>query len=306
MPSPMTVVGSYNAPLTNPDYPRPVGAYAVYWLCAPGVVPVNAKPGDIIGDNSTVLNLQEPLPLGVPGQWTCYLNEEFTGTALNTTIWNPWWYNGAPVNNVNTLPTNAVVANGLLTMNLSDSSHGAAISSKPNNPSNKGFAIGAECLWEARIWYPGNGTDLYNWNAFWVLRDPDSTSDLNVEIDIAEVDGYASPPTASGAHMNFNYIHSLGHPTTTNTTQQQYFYGTPYLGDAWHTYGMHRTTTTLTLYLDGVAQTTIPTIAADPGEPQYCIINAGIGGTQQVPSSFQVDYVRAWAPTRTTPNLTYA
>lgn len=246
-------------------------------------------------------------PLGTTGAWTCYLDEEFAGTSLNTTIWNPWWYNGASANNVKTTPGNVSVSNGLLTLAISNSTTGAAISSKPNNPSNKGFAIGAECFWEARIWYPGDGAHLYNWNAFWVLRDYNTAADISVEIDIAETDGYTNPPAASGAHMNFNYIH--GYP---NAQQQQYFYGYPpsigapvYLGGGWHTYGLHRTKTALTLYLDGVVLDSIPTIAGDLGKPQYCVINAGLGGTRQVPSSFQVDYVRAWAPTGVTPNLVY-
>jgi hypothetical protein len=244
-----------------------------------------------------------PAPLGVTGAWTIYLDEEFTGSALNSTIWNPWWYEGIDVNSVQTSTTNVSVVNGLLTMTLSDSSHGAAICSMPKNPSNAGFAIGAECFWEARINYPGNGTSLYNWNAFWLLRGSSDTADPTIEIDIAETDGWTTPPNASGAHMNFNYIR--GYP---DATQTQYFYGYgaqgKYLG-GWHTYGLHRTLTALTLYVDGVAMDTIPTVAIDTGLPQYCIINAGLGGTEQVPSSFQVDYVRAWAPTGTIPNLSY-
>lgn len=244
-----------------------------------------------------------PVPMGASGAWTCYFDEEFAGTALNSSIWNPYWYKNGSVNGVSFLSSNVSVANGVLTLSLSDSSHGAAISSKPKNPSNIGFAIGAESFWEARIWYPGDGTHLYNWNAFWVLRDYNNSADMDVEIDIAETDGWSSPPNATGARMNFNYIHSYP-----QTVQKQFFYGTTpasYLGNAWHTYGLHRTLTGLTLYLDGVAQSTIPTVAGDAGKPQYCILNAGIGGTKQVPSHFQVDYVRAWAPSGTTPNLVY-
>lgn len=246
-----------------------------------------------------------PVPTGITGSWTNYLDEEFTGTALNTTIWSPYWYQGGSVNGVKTTPANVSVANGLLTLNISNASTGAAISSKPKNPSNKGFAIGGECFWEARVLYPGDGTHLYNWNAFWTLRDTNlSSGDISIEIDIAETNGWSSPPSASGEKMNFNYIH--GYP---NTQQQQYFYGTSatggYLGDAWHTYGLHRTASGLTLYLDGVAKDTIPTVATDALKPQYCIFNAGVGGTKKVPSSFQVDYVRCWAPAGVTPNLTY-
>lgn len=244
-----------------------------------------------------------PVPLGATGSWTCYLDEEFTGTSLNGSIWNPWWYQGGSVNNVKTSPSNVSVNNGLLTLTLSNATTGAAISSKPKNPSNTGFAIGGECFWEAKVLYPGNGSNLYNWNAFWVLRDNNTASDISIEIDIAETDGWSGPPNASGAHMNFNYIH--GYP---NTQQQQFFYGKPpngYLGDTWHTYGLHRTATALTLYLGGVAQYTIPTVAGDQGKPQYCIFNIGVGGTRQVPSTMQVDYVRAWAPTGVTPNLVY-
>ena len=45
-------------------------------------------------------------PTGVPGNWTPAFDEEFTGSSLDTTYWEPYWYSGSALNKVTTSPSN--------------------------------------------------------------------------------------------------------------------------------------------------------------------------------------------------------
>jgi hypothetical protein len=131
-------------------------------------------------------------------------------------------------------------------------------------------------VWEARILFPGDGKQFYNWPAFWVLDD--SNDAATVEVDIAEIwDGILQTNYHSGAGNGHNY---------------------GYYGGAYHTWTMYRTTTSDYFYIDGALLWTMPVDPKDSGKPQYVLFNIGVQGShQQIPSTMLVDYVRAWVPT---------
>jgi Ricin-type beta-trefoil lectin domain len=78
-----------------------------------------------------------PQPLGPSGTWTQIFGDDFNGTALDRTKWEPCWYYPTckPMNDVSTSPANVSVSNGLLTLTLVNSSSGALIDTDPHRGS---------------------------------------------------------------------------------------------------------------------------------------------------------------------------
>jgi len=161
---------------------------------------------------------------------------------------------------------------------------------------------------EARIKNPaGGGT----WPAFWMLGNDIGSRPwpLCGEIDIMEGEGnapYTNWGTAHWANTNqWDHIQGPGNNTVSLSTK---------LSDAYHTYGILWTPTSLTWYLDGNAQYTLnkssvpnnlwpfgPT--ASGGDPKfYAILNVAMGGGMGgaidpalTTSSMTVDYLKFYS-----------
>jgi Glycosyl hydrolases family 16 len=212
------------------------------------------------------------MPVGVPGNWKLSFDDEFPGSSLNTSNWVA--LDGWSMNNVTAHARNVSVSGGNLALTLASSSSGAFVSSSPSDGAGVGYMFPVGSYIEARIMFPGSGTTVHNWPAFW-------TSGPNWpaagEIDIAEGLGtltvnYHSP---SGAH-NFGTIPGNW-------------------AGAFHTYGIYRAADHCDVYYDGQLVKTFPT--DDNGQPQSVLINVGSGNTAVYGSGSQVlvDYVRAWS-----------
>lgn len=241
------------------------------------------------GGATSTVTLDDPVvtpssvcPVGPPGVWTLRFEDTFSGASLNTTtVWEPYWYSdGLVLNNTPVHASNVSVANGNLVLAMPNSNSGACVTTRPSG-SRAGFKLGRECVWEARCFFPGDGTYLYNWPAFWILND--AVGQQNVEVDIAEPwDGT----------MQLNY-HCSGSNPSWNYSQ--------YVGDAFHVYTLHRKATGYDLYIDGVLKRAIVKAAADDGLGQYVMFNNGrtSSGNHNVyggAGNLLVDYVRAWSP----------
>jgi hypothetical protein len=240
-----------------------------------------------------------PQPLGVPGSWTLAMSDDFNGSSLNTNLWSYQpWPTGTSMNDVAIPSSNVAVANGNLVLTLSDAKTGSLVSTYPTGP-GKGFAIGAECVWEARCLFPGDGTHHLNWPAFWVLRQRPEPS-VTVEMDIAEV--------WSGV-IGTNYHVGYGMPAELSES----FNYPGYLGGAFHVWTFHYAPPNNIIYIDGKLYKQFPCGTSDSGaqqdtgQPQYVMFNHGLQGPypSSFPSQFLVDYVRAWYPSGATPNLVY-
>jgi cytoskeletal protein RodZ len=215
-------------------------------------------------------------PLGVPGSWTMAFDDEFNGTGLDGSKWSNCWFssNCGTMNNVSTSPGNVSVNGGNLVLSLSSASSGSLVSTNPKGGATTGYQFGTGYV-EARIKFPGDGTNLYNWPAFWTTG---QTWPTNGENDIAEV--------LSGK-MTVNYHSGSGSHNQGSVPGNW--------GNAFHTYGLHRTATSSDVYFDGVLVKSYPT--DDGGAPQYIVLNVGASGTAPAygaASQVQVDYVRAW------------
>jgi hypothetical protein len=217
------------------------------------------------------------MPVGVPGAWTMKFDDEFSGTSLDTNKWSNCWFspNCGTMNKVSTSPGNVAVSGGNLLLNLSSSTTGALVSTNPRGGATTGYQFTTGYV-EARIKFPGDGTNLYNWPAFWTNG---QTWPTNGENDIAEV--------LSGK-MTVNY-HSSSGSHNQGTVPGDW-------GNSFHTFGLHRMANSADVYFDGVK---VKSYATDDGNaPQYLILNVGASGSTTsaygAASQVQVDYVRAW------------
>jgi hypothetical protein len=301
-------IGSATNPVTDPATPRPVGHTVVHWVCADGVLPANALPGDaiaVIGESAIYTPVPTPevpepppvLPTGPDGNWSLVFNDEFTEPDLDPNHWIKYWYEGIRVNGLYTPASNVSIVNDQLVLTRSDANNGACVCTRPADPvhdpnsTRPGFQIATESCFEARIKFPGNGRNkLYNWPAFWVLEDQQggvNPNTLTCEIDVVDV-YYPYPQTA--------YI--LDHKNVHVQTYQSTYYG-----DAFHVWTMHRGQDFIDVFLDGALVCHTPVAPNDPegNAPQYILINVGTssqGGPSQTgaASNVVVDYVRAWQP----------
>jgi len=214
-------------------------------------------------------------PQGPAGTWALAFNDEFDGASLDTSKWAPNWYReGGEMNDVGTFASNVQVANGELRLTLASSSSGALV----HTDINGGYRLPVGSYLEARIAFPGSGTTIYNWPAFWASA--------------AEEDGYPS----SGEHdiaeglgrMTVNY-HSPSGAHNQGTVAGEW-------SNTFHTYGLYRGAGFADVYWDGVQVRHYPT--DDSGRPEIVILNVGDGHTAQYGdgSTVRVDYVRAWRP----------
>jgi hypothetical protein len=178
------------------------------------------------------------------------------------------------MNKVKTSAANVSVGGGNLSLKLSDAGTGSLVSSNPKDAATTGYEFRTGYT-EARISFPGNGTVLHNWPAWWTTGQSWPATGEN---DIAEV---------LTGKMRSNYHSGSG------THNQGTIPGN--WGNEYHTYGLWRKANLSEVYVDGVK---VKSFATDDGNAaQYLVLNVGKAGTSTAygpASEMKVDYVRAW------------
>lgn len=211
--------------------------------------------------------------VGAGGWGVAVFQDEFDGTALNTDKWAPDWFGGGVMNDVATNRNNVSVSDGKLVLTLSSSSQGALVSTNPNGGAKTGFQFTTGYYAEASVYFPGDGTQIHNWPAWWT---DGQNWPRDGEIDIAEGLG----PLTSNYHSNSgaNNSNAVAGVWSNN----------------FHTYGVDRQPGKNSIYWDGKLIRTYNT--DDNGSPHYFILNVGKSGQNILGagSQMKVDYVRAW------------
>jgi beta-glucanase (GH16 family) len=239
---------------------------------------------------SSVRTANPPVPAGVPGNWTLKFDEEFSGTGLDTTKWQPGWFGsgitdgfGKECNdsrNVSVYGGDLSILAEARQSTCPSGTHpyrSALISSNPAVVSP-----GAQFLYgvfEARLHLPDAATgQVNNWPAWWIANEHNGT---HPEIDIFE-----AGRGGSGTY----HVHM---PSSTS--------GGTVPGDwtGWHTYAINWQPSGVDWYWDGrkVASVASPI----PSTPLFLIVNQSVGyarcscrGPIVVPNTILVDYVRVW------------
>jgi hypothetical protein len=206
-------------------------------------------------------------PVGIAGQWRVVFDDEFNGTSLNTTVWNPHsgWTNQ---NHVTDHLSNITIAGGDATFKLASPTSGAEIGTND-------FSLRVGEYAEARIKFAGTGQTIYNWPAWWVSGPNWPAAGEN---DIAE--GLGS--------LTINYHSPLG-GLETGTVPGIWAQG-------FHTYGIYRGRFFSRVYWDGKLVRTYRT--HDDGQPQMLLLTIGAANIIRTGAAGEmvVDYVRAWEP----------
>ena len=239
----------------------------------------------------------DPVPVGVPGSWSLRLNEEFTASGLNTSLWTSGQIDGGPEMSGECIAPQRVTqpGDGYLHLSLAAETSclgqnitGGLVQSDPAN-GHTGFTY-TEGYAEWRAFSPAaqNG-ELADWPGLWSR----GISGGALEIDTLEgIHGKAE----FHFHWNPEKFQEGGPP--------------PHQGYAggWHTYGVDWEHGVLTFYYDGtmVGQLANPRIGQHT-EPQYLIMDLVAPGAYGGPLAYgemKVDYVRVWQhpapPTATT------
>ena len=264
-----------------------------------------------------------PLPSGM-SSWKLILNENFDGTAYDTSIWNPYadWGGVGSFNSgrENYYPSQIRVSNGICNL-VAEPNPGATtfansyksgelISARANTgsatPYKFSFLYG---YIEARLKIV-NVSGFFG--AFWMLPDKKNFN-YEWEIDILEVLGHDHRTMFQTYHYypglpldqtrNTSWTPNRGSGNNGNAPVLDYSTG-------YHTYGVDWQLDHLTFYIDGIASGTFPTPGTNntniPRTAGYILIqqmveNSWIRATAQLlPDStasvdtFHLDYVRVW------------
>jgi hypothetical protein len=240
----------------------------------------SGKPADTGTD--TPVDSGSPQPVGnIPGTWTLAFDDEFDGTSLDTNKWTTM--DGGGWGSTTCRTANVSVSGGNLVLTLASSSSGGCVctghacapafgGSFSAGSGSYDLPVGAYT--EARVDFPGSGTAIDNWPAWWTSG---PSWPAGGEHDIAEglgtlTENYHSP---SGAH---------NHGTIAGTWS-----------NAFHVYGLHRMASSADVYYDGQKVISYPT--DDDGAAESLLFDVVDGYGQAVygtPSGVLVDYVRAW------------
>lgn len=234
-----------------------------------------------------------PLPLGVPGTWTLKFDDEFNGTSLDLSKWQPNWLGAS--NRAVTTPDNgsdrncmdpAQVTEGGGVLNLSAVARTCLAAGGVSYPYASGlvntdgkfsFTYG---YMEARIYLPATAAGVpVNFPAFWA--NGTGSWPATGELDVMEVLRDCGP--GEGFHFH-SLLGAFGGCAALSTPA------------GWHTFGADWQPGSVTYYYDGLPVGRVT--SGVTSSPMYLVLNNSVdptwGGPTQAPADMQVDYVRVW------------
>jgi beta-glucanase (GH16 family) len=259
-------------------------------------------------------------PVGVPGSWTMQASDEFNGTSLNSAMWSvgePW--NAAPGfvqgdDSYCSMPYGDLVTEGGGSLQLN-----AKAAPKAGKPLQSCFITSRDKYsfthgyLEARVKVPSSPG---LWSSFWLLGNGVGAQGWpgTGEIDLFEFvnNGHENGVPYFTVHYASDKC-SWGHCQQTQDSP----YPAPLADYAgrWITYGLLRTSTSLTIYIDGQPKETFTRTMKNGfgvqlgsvlfDNPMHVRFDLSAGGwakdasTVSQPGTFSIDYVRAWTSAAT-------
>ncbi len=244
------------------------------------------------------------IPVGeVKGVGALLWSDEFNGTSLDLSKWQPNWHGGsdsAVTNPINTGeescydPKNVSVGNGTLKLKAEQRSF-SGCNTREDGPARyvsgivmskkEDFKYG---YYEARVFIPGDGKYGYNFPAFWTNGQHSRGWAQDGEIDIFEILGGGSRGELDW-HYHYNIEPNNRSISTTDPVMSRH--------DGWHIFGLKREAGKQTFYYDGKEVGSNSSNLTS--SPHYVIFNNGIssehGGQKSVPATMEVDWFRYYA-----------
>jgi hypothetical protein len=238
----------------------------------------------------------DPLPYGLgtangpQGNWLLKLNDNFDGTALDTSIWSTGWHGAGitpPVQSQELAcydPAQVQVSDGILKLKAVSKSTSCGGQTRPYvsgaiiSYNKQEFSYG---YFEARIWLDASSSAIYNWPAWWL---DGHNWPVDGELDIMEGLGGDAKATWHGPQNN-----GAGHR-----------FGDAGVLSGWHVFAAEWQPGKVTSYYDGAKLGEYSSTTNITASPQYLILMAQIGpqgewgGPVNIPSEMDVDYVRVW------------
>ena len=268
----MGVMALAQTPVGSPDA-SPVATPAASLIASPIATPTGAGQSG----------------MDKPG-WTLTFNDEFDGTALDTTKWmDQYWHGRTHSNNEQQYyaPDGYGVADGRLCFTAEQREMGGM-------PYTSGMVTSFESFsqqygwFEIRARFP-KGQGL--WPAFWLLP---ATKEWPPEIDILEILGHETDKVYFSTHWTNDVIGPENHQFKTGD-----WVGPDFSAD-FHTFAVEWQADLCVWYVDGVER--YRSVAGIPDEPMYVIANLAVGGdwpgmpdaTTPFPSSMDIDYIRVY------------
>lgn len=238
-------------------------------------------------------------------QWAYIFNEDFDGTAVNTTRWNV--QNNSTFGDSNNeeqtyMAANVTVSNGTVKLfgNTQTLDSGMITTRQQGGPLKFKYRHGYA---EVRMRAPGGAP---YWPAFWLVGASDGSSPgwpAYGEFDVSEIYG----PRPASSESNFHY--------GTSSSPQRIGARAHNVGSTldWHTYGFNWTASKIEWFIDGVlvrSHTASGSSQIDAlGYEHGIILNLAIGGngpeyygyqngtSENYPSgNLEIDYVKVWQP----------
>lgn len=236
---------------------------------------------------NVVASATDPAPTGsVPGNWKLTFNDDFDGSALDSSQWGT---DNQPGNNPDETacfsPSAVSVASGALNISLTNQSC--------QGKQNTGGQVYTKTFrqtygyFEAKMNLPGKNGKTYNFPAFWILPYKNGAVcwPTGGEFDIMETIG-------GGASAHYGYGSSC------DNVSNNWPAADPGGGDwtGWHTFAVDWEPGSFTVYYDGKK---VGNAINDLGvkQPMNIVldnVSRPMGGQTVTGTKIQVDYVRAW------------
>lgn len=242
--------------------------------------------------STTTSTATSTVPSGVPTTLRLAFDDEFDGSSLDLTKWQPNWLAGG--NTAITKPPNSDDLNCMDPRQVSETGGALMLtaaqrSCTANNGVTYGYASGLVNTYssfqftygyiEARMYLPATNGLPANFPAFWA--DGTGTWPSTGELDVMEV------LRSCGPGVGYHFHSTAGAPGSCVSLSN---------ASGWHTFGAYWQPGSVTYYYDGKAVGSIT--SGITSAPMYLILNNSVdptfGGATATPAAVQVDYVRVW------------